>query len=156
MSPMRVALVWFAWVALRSMVRTRALEFALGEGLVGQAAVERRPLVVPATEGDHVLVSTGMGTLTPHTLLFMPVVSQEVVVGVLEMAPVSSLSERQQALLDALLPALAVNSEILSANIRTRKLLEQTQAQAEKLAIRTPDHRPQRRTRGRQPGFGGI
>ena len=109
--------------------------FALGEGLVGQAAVERRPLVVPANAGDHVLVSAGMGTLTPHTLLFMPVVSQEAVVGVLEMAPVSSLSERQQALLDALLPALAVNSEILSANIRTRKLLEQTQAQAEKLVI---------------------
>jgi two-component system sensor histidine kinase/response regulator len=65
----------------------------------------------------------------------MPVVSQEAVVAVLEIAPVSSLSERQQALLDALLPALAVNSEILSANIRTRKLLEQTQAQAEKLAI---------------------
>jgi signal transduction histidine kinase/CheY-like chemotaxis protein len=110
-------------------------EFALGEGLVGQAAVERRPLVVPANVGDHVLVSAGMGTLTPHTLLFMPVVSQEAVVGVLEIAPVSSLSERQQALLDALLPALAVNSEILSANIQTRKLLEQTQAQAEKLAI---------------------
>jgi signal transduction histidine kinase/DNA-binding response OmpR family regulator/HPt (histidine-containing phosphotransfer) domain-containing protein len=110
-------------------------EFALGEGLVGQAAVERRPLVVPANAGDHVLVSAGMGTLTPHTLLFMPVVRQEVAVGVLEMAPISSLSERQQALLDALLPALSVNSEILSANIRTRKLLEQTQAQAEKLAI---------------------
>ncbi len=110
-------------------------EIALGEGLVGQAAIERRPLVVPATEGDHVLVSTGIGTLKPHTLLFMPVVSQEVAVGVLEMAPVSSLSERQQSLLDALLPALAVNAEILSANIRTRKLLEQTQAQAEKLAI---------------------
>jgi len=111
------------------------LEFALGEGLVGQAAVERRPLVVSATEGDQVLVSTGMGTLRPHTLLFMPVVSQEVAVGVLEMAPASSLSDRQQALLDALLPALAVNSEILAANIRTRKLLEQTQAQAEKLVI---------------------
>jgi two-component system sensor histidine kinase/response regulator len=110
-------------------------EFALGEGLVGQAAVERRPLVIPATEGDQVLVSAGMGTLAPHTLMFMPVASQEVVVGVLEMAPVSSLSKRQQSLLDALLPALAVNSEILSANIRTRKLLEQTQAQAEKLAI---------------------
>jgi signal transduction histidine kinase/DNA-binding response OmpR family regulator len=63
------------------------------------------------------------------------VVSQEVVVGVLELAPVSSLSERQQALLNALLPALAVNAEILSGNIRTRRLLEQTQAQAEKLAI---------------------
>jgi signal transduction histidine kinase/CheY-like chemotaxis protein len=129
----RTRLVRVGGFALDDPDQTR--EFALGEGLVGQAAVERRPLVVPANAGDHVLVSAGMGTLTPHTLLFMPVVSQEAVVGVLEIAPVSSLSERQQALLDALLPALAVNSEILSANIRTRKLLEQTQAQAEKLAI---------------------
>ena len=112
-----------------------ALEFAMGEGLVGQAAVERRPLVIPAKEGDRVLVSTGMGTLKPHTLLFMPVVNQDVVVAVLELAPVLPLSERQQALLDVLLPALAVNSEMLASNIRTRKLLEQTQAQAEKLAI---------------------
>ena len=110
-------------------------EFALAEGLVGQTAVENRPLVVPANEGDHLLVSTGMGTITPHTLMFLPVVSQDVVVGVLELAPISSISERQQSLLDALLPALSVNAEILSANIRTRRLLEQTQAQAEKLAI---------------------
>jgi signal transduction histidine kinase/CheY-like chemotaxis protein len=129
----RTHLVRVGGFALDGPDQTR--EFALGEGLVGQAAVERRPLVVSANAGDHVLVSAGMGTLTPHTLLFMPVVSQEAVVGVLEIAPVSSLSERQQALLDALLPALALNSEILSANIRTRKLLEQTQAQAEKLAI---------------------
>ena len=129
----RTRLVRVGGFALDDPDRNR--EFALGEGLVGQAAVERRSLVVPANEGDHVFVSAGMGTLTPHTLLFMPVVSQEAVVGVLEMAPVSSLSERQQVLLDALLPALAMNSEVLSANIRTRKLLEQTQAQAEKLAI---------------------
>jgi signal transduction histidine kinase/DNA-binding response OmpR family regulator/HPt (histidine-containing phosphotransfer) domain-containing protein len=109
--------------------------FALGEGLIGQAAVERRPLAVPAHESDHVVVTTGMGTLRPHTLLFMPIVNQDVTVGVLELAPVSSLSDRQQALLDALLPALAMNSEILAANIKTRELLEQTQAQAEKLVI---------------------
>jgi signal transduction histidine kinase/CheY-like chemotaxis protein len=113
----------------------QALEFAIGEGLVGQTAIERRPLVVPANEDGHVLVATGLGTITPHTLLFMPVVRQDLVVGVLELAPVSPLSERQQALLDALLPALAVNSEMLASNIRTRNLLEQTQVQAEKLAI---------------------
>jgi len=112
----------------------QAPEFAFGEGLVGQAAIERRPLVLTANESDHVCVSTGMGTVTPHTLLYMPVVNQNVVVGVLELAPSSSLSERQQALLNALLPILAMNSEILSASIATRRLLEQTQAQAEELA----------------------
>jgi signal transduction histidine kinase/DNA-binding response OmpR family regulator len=111
-----------------------AREFTLGEGLIGQAAVERRPLVLSTREGDQILVLTGMGTVTPRTLVIMPVVHQDVVVGVLELAPISSLSERHQALLDALLPVLAVNSEILSANIATRKLLEHTQAQAERLA----------------------
>jgi signal transduction histidine kinase/DNA-binding response OmpR family regulator len=107
-------------------------EFALGEGLAGQAAVERRALSV--TAGDHVQITAGMGTVTPGSLLFLPVINQSVVSAVIELAPVSALAERQQALLDALLPSLALSAEILSGNIATRKLLEQTRAQAEALA----------------------
>src|SRR5271168_4481057 len=109
------------------------MEFALGQGLVGQVARERRPLVLQTNEGDQIGVLTGLGSVTARNLLIMPVVNQDVVIGVLELAPVSSLSERQQALLDALLPTLAANSKILSGNIKTRQLLEHTQAQAERL-----------------------
>jgi PAS domain S-box-containing protein len=66
--------------------------------------------------------------------LFVPVLHQNTVVGVLELATVLPLSERQQALLDALLPAVAMNAEILSGNIKTKQLLEQTKRQAETLA----------------------
>jgi signal transduction histidine kinase/DNA-binding response OmpR family regulator/HPt (histidine-containing phosphotransfer) domain-containing protein len=107
-------------------------ELALGEGLAGQAAVERRQLEISA--GDHVRITAGMGTVITGKILFVPVVNQDAVIAVIEMAPVSSLSERQQALLDALLPSVALSAEILSGNIQTRKLLEQTQAQAETLA----------------------
>ncbi|HZD47483.1 MAG TPA: response regulator, partial [Silvibacterium sp.] len=109
------------------------LEFAPGEGLVGQAAVERRSLTISTNEGDQIHVVTGMGTVAARTLLVVPVVNQDDVIAVLELAPVSSLSHRQQALLDALLPALASNLKILSGNIKTRQLLEHTQAQAERL-----------------------
>ena len=61
-------------------------------------------------------------------------INQDTVTAVLELAPVSSLTERQHGLLDALLPSLALSTEILSGNIETRKLLEQTRAQAEALA----------------------
>jgi signal transduction histidine kinase/DNA-binding response OmpR family regulator/HPt (histidine-containing phosphotransfer) domain-containing protein len=107
-------------------------EFALGQGLVGQAALERRPLAVAA--GEQVQISAGMGTLTPGNLLFVPVINQEAVTAVIELAPVSPLAVRQQALLDALLPSIALSAEILSGNIETRKLLTQTRAQAEALA----------------------
>jgi len=107
-------------------------EFMLGEGLAGQAAVERRQLEISA--GDHVQITAGIGTVITGKILFVPVVNQDDIIAVIEMAPVSSLSERQQALLDALLPSVALSAEILSGNIQTRKLLEQTQAQAETLA----------------------
>ncbi len=109
-------------------------EFALGEGLVGQAAVERRPLAVTTTGGDHIRISAGIGTVAPHNLLFVPVVHREAVTAVIELAPVSPLSERQHTLLDALLPPVAAIAEILAGNIATKKLLEQTRHQAATLA----------------------
>jgi two-component system sensor histidine kinase/response regulator len=55
----------------------RPREFALGEGLVGQAAIERRLLAV--TAGDKIRISAGMGTVTPGSILFVPVVHQNAV-----------------------------------------------------------------------------
>jgi signal transduction histidine kinase/DNA-binding response OmpR family regulator len=107
-------------------------EFALGEGLAGQAAAERRMLEV--TAGDQVRISAGMGTLTVGKIHFIPVVNKDQVTAVIELATNSALSERQRALLDSLLPSVALSAEILSGNIATRELLDRTQAQAVSLA----------------------
>jgi signal transduction histidine kinase/DNA-binding response OmpR family regulator/HPt (histidine-containing phosphotransfer) domain-containing protein len=107
-------------------------EFALGEGLAGQAAVERRMLEVKA--GDQVRISAGMGTLTVGKILFIPVVNKSETTGLIELATNAALSERQRALLDSLLPSIALSAEILSGNLATKKLLDQTQAQAQSLA----------------------
>jgi len=107
-------------------------EFALGEGLVGQAAVERRALTV--TAGEHLQIAAGMSMLKPGSLLFLPVINQDAVTAVVELAPVSPLADRQHALLEAILPSVGLSAEILSGNIETRELLKQTRAQAEALA----------------------
>jgi signal transduction histidine kinase/CheY-like chemotaxis protein len=109
-------------------------EFSLGTGLVGQAAMERRTIMISAEPADHICISTGIGTLAAKTLLFVPIFNKDVLVGELELATVLPLSQRQQALLDALLPSVAMNAELLSGNIGTKKLLVQTRAQAETLA----------------------
>jgi signal transduction histidine kinase/DNA-binding response OmpR family regulator/HPt (histidine-containing phosphotransfer) domain-containing protein len=109
-------------------------EFALGEGLVGQAALERRVLELSTGKNDPILVSTGMGTVTPGKIHFIPVLNHDLLLGVLELATLSVLSDRQQAFLDALLPSVAMNAQLLSRNLETKRLLEQTRAQAESLA----------------------
>jgi PAS domain S-box-containing protein len=108
--------------------------FALGEGMVGQAAAEKRTLDVLATPESNTVISAGMATVSPRHLHFLPVIGRGAVEAVLELAPTSPLSDSQQALLVALLPPVALNTEILAANIETRKLLATTQAQAASVA----------------------
>jgi len=114
--------------------RGESAEFALGVGLVGQAALERRVLDLSTEKNDPILVSAGMGTVTPGKILFIPVLNHDLLLGVLELAAVSVLSDRQQAFLDALLPSVAMNAQLLARNLETKRLLEQTRAQAESLA----------------------
>ncbi|HWQ10765.1 MAG TPA: PAS domain S-box protein, partial [Holophaga sp.] len=108
--------------------------FALGEGLVGQAAADRRPLAFAALPEDHLEIQAGLGALQVRSLLILPVVDQEGATAVLELAPLEPLTQRQQALLDQLLPSLATHVEILNANLKTRRLLQETQRQAGTLA----------------------
>src|SRR5215468_3581528 len=124
-----------------SLVGTYALKspaestsFAFGERLVGQCALDRRVLSISPVQGEPLRISTGMGTVEPSKLLFVPVLNNEVLIGVLELATVFSLSERQQSLLEALLPSVAMNAQLLSRNLETRRLLEHTKVQAESLA----------------------
>jgi signal transduction histidine kinase/DNA-binding response OmpR family regulator len=112
---------------------TSPREFVLGEGLAGQAAVEKRILEI--TAGDRVRISAGMGTLTIGKILFAPVINRDQPTALLELATNSSWSERQRTLLDSLLPSIALSAEILTGNIATRTLLDRTQAQAESLAV---------------------
>jgi len=89
--------------------------YAPGEGLVGQSALERRTITITANENDALHVATGFGSVLAGSLLFIPVVHHDRLIGVLELATASPLSDRQQTLLDNILPAVASNAEILAA-----------------------------------------
>jgi len=108
--------------------------FALNEGLVGQAAAEKRILSASPQDGDGVGVPTGLGLLRPGSLYFVPVINQGTVAAVLELATAHPLEPRQQSLLEALLPTVALSMQILVRNVQTRQLLDQTQEQAATLA----------------------
>jgi signal transduction histidine kinase/DNA-binding response OmpR family regulator/HPt (histidine-containing phosphotransfer) domain-containing protein len=108
--------------------------FALGETLVGQAALERRTLEISPAKREALRISTGIGSIAAGKVLFVPVLNHDQLVGVIEFATVSALTDRQQALLDALVPSVAMNAQLLSRNLETLRLLQQTRAQAESLA----------------------
>jgi len=113
----------------------QTVQFGIGEGLVGQVAQERRTLEFIPSESEPLRIATGVGEVKAGQLLCIPILHNEVFVGVLELALLEPVQPRQQAFLDALLPAVAMNAEILSANLKTKQLLETTRTQAEAIAV---------------------
>ncbi len=106
--------------------------FRLGEGLVGQCAMERASILLTAPK-DYIRINSGLGEGPPACVLVLPIIHSERVLGVLEMASFQAFTEREKAVLDALLPNLATSMEILDRNLRTRELLAATQEQAERM-----------------------
>ena len=108
--------------------------FALGQGLVGQAAQDRRQIALSLPDDDFVVVTMGLGTLAVRTVLIAPIVDHDKLLAVLEVGALAPFDRRKTEIVDALLPVLAAKIQILAGNVATRDLLIETQAQAQALA----------------------
>jgi PAS domain S-box-containing protein len=106
--------------------------FAVGEGLVGQVVMEKAPITLTAPR-DYIRINSGLGEGPPACIAVLPVIHQNRVLAVLEVASFQPFTVRENALLDALLPTLATTLEILDRNQKTRELLVATQEQAERM-----------------------
>ncbi|HET6430770.1 response regulator [Dyella sp.] len=107
--------------------------FVPGEGLAGQCALERRPIVVDNVPDDYVQIDSATGAARPRHVVIQPVLTHDALVGVLELATFEPLDPLQQQLMDELLPLIALTLENLNRSVSTRELLEQTQEQADEL-----------------------
>jgi two-component system sensor histidine kinase/response regulator len=91
-------------------------ECRLGQGLVGQCAVERRPIDLGESPPDYLRITSALGQASPRAVLILPLLRNEQCVGVLELASFQPVGDRERALLDDLLPILATSVEILQHN----------------------------------------
>ena len=107
--------------------------FALGEGLVGQCAEEQKTLTLADLPATYLTIASGVGEASPTVLTLVPVLSLGRTLAVLELASFQSLSELQQALLEALSEVIALNLEILQRNLKTRRLAEELQGYRDSL-----------------------
>ena len=106
---------------------------ALGEGLVGQAALERRMLEVKDVPAGYLNVRSSLGSATPRTLLVVPLVVDGLLKGVVELGFLRPLTRHEPELLDLLSERIAIAVRAAIARERLEKLLHETQQQAELL-----------------------
>ncbi|MCU0787341.1 MAG: PAS domain S-box protein, partial [Verrucomicrobia bacterium] len=102
--------------------------FAPGEGIAGQAAAERKMIVVADLPEDYIKIGSGLGESRPRALAAVPIISSERVLAVVEIASFGVLTDQHRALLEEVSGMLALKLDILQRNLRTRELLDQVQA----------------------------
>ncbi|HEY1538884.1 MAG TPA: HAMP domain-containing protein, partial [Solirubrobacteraceae bacterium] len=107
--------------------------YRFGEALVGQAALEGTSILVTDAPADYVRVSSGLGEALPVNLIVMPILFEEQVLAVVELASLRAFSDVNRAFLEQLAETLGVVLNAIIANRRTEELLEQSQSLAEEL-----------------------
>jgi two-component system sensor histidine kinase/response regulator len=113
--------------------------FCLGESLVGQCAQERKSIVLDHLPPEYLRIASGLGGAAPVQAVASPLLSKDTLLGVLEVATFRSFKAQEKALLEELLPVVAMSLEILQRNLRTQELLAQTQEQARTLEEQTEE-----------------
>ena len=113
--------------------------FGLGEGLVGQCALEKRRIVLTDVPGDYVRINSGLGELPPLNIIVLPILFEGSVRAVVELASFSLFSATHQAFLDRLTESIGLVLNTIEANALTETLLEQSQSQAQELRARNQE-----------------
>src|SRR5262249_2770973 len=111
-------------------------EFKLGEGLVGQSAVEKEKILLTNVPPDYIQVTSGLGEAPPLNILVLPALFEGRGKAVTRLAAFNRFSATHEAFLDQLMESVGIVLNTIEANTRTEDLLKQSQSLATELQVR--------------------
>ncbi len=107
--------------------------FRLGEGLVGQCAIEKKLIRVEDAPPDFIRINSGMGSAGPTSVVVLPVLFEEQVRAVIELASFGRFSDIHLTFLEQLTESIGIVFNTIAATMRTEALLKQSQALTQEL-----------------------
>jgi HAMP domain-containing protein/GAF domain-containing protein len=107
--------------------------FHLGEGLVGQCALEKERILLTHVPQEYITISSGLGEASPMNVVVLPVLFEGQVTAVIELASMHRFSEIHLTFLDQLTESIAIVLNTIAASMRTEELLKQSQSLTEEL-----------------------
>ncbi len=115
--------------------------FAVGEDLVGRCAYERKTIYMTDIPKDYISITSGMGSATASTLLLVPLVLNDDIFGIIELASFHPLEDYKINFVEKVGESIASTISTVKINERTNNLLNQSKIQAEELASKEEEMR---------------
>jgi CheY-like chemotaxis protein/HAMP domain-containing protein/signal transduction histidine kinase len=102
-------------------------KIALGQGLVGQCAVEKTRILLTDVPSDFITISSSLGAARQMSIIVLPVLFEGDTKAVIELAALKSFSPGSLAFLDLLTQSIGAVFNTIEATMRTEGLLTQSQ-----------------------------
>jgi len=118
-----------------------ANRFKPGEGLVGQAALERKQIVITDPPEDYIRVVSGLGETPPRQISVTPFLFEDRVCGVVELGTLGELDAVQLEYLAQAAKLLGISFETAMGRARLARELERSQKLAEELQVQQEELR---------------
>ncbi|WP_185156177.1 GAF domain-containing protein [Fulvivirga kasyanovii] len=112
-----------------------------GEGLPGQAWYEQKSIYLKEVPGDYIKIRSGLGEAVPTSVLIVPLVVNETVFGVIELASLKEFADYQITFIEKLAEIIAASLSSVRINEKTKSLLEQAQQQSEEMRAQEEEMR---------------
>jgi HAMP domain-containing protein/GAF domain-containing protein len=129
----------FQRIAAYGFHRSGLTTFVLGEGLTGQAALDRTRILIDNVPSGYVTVGSGLGESAPASVVVLPILFEDQVLGVLELASLHRFSDLHLTFFDRFVPTIGVTINAIMANSRTEVLLTESQRLATQLQERSDE-----------------
>lgn len=108
----------------------------IGEGLVGQCAKERKPILLTEVPADYIKINSALGEQTPLNIVAVPILFEHLLVGVIELASFQPITEKHLQMLHQVSENIGIVINNIRNMERTNALLEKMQRQSEELQLK--------------------
>ena len=119
----------YAWD--RRKFKNRRLR--LGEGMIGQCFREGKRIYMTDVPDDYIKITSGIGKALPRSILIVPMMVNNEVLGVVEMAAFHDFGEHRIKFVESVAESIAAALSSVRSNSTTRRLLDQARKQREEL-----------------------
>lgn len=113
--------------------------FHIGEGLVGQVALDKKPISLNEAPEQYISVRSALGEAPPNHIRIYPAVFEDEVLAVLEFASFEGFSAAQEELLAGLADNLGIILNNINRRLRVEELLRESQALTEELQVQSEE-----------------